>query len=115
MRTTLASLIGTLGLAAASAVAQQDQALINQTAAERRGPAPAAAPAARGPQAPAAAPADDLAGQEVEALADLKLAQARVALLLDHLRLAALAGQLDEAVLTAANQSLESPPSHSTP
>ena len=58
---------------------------------------------------------DRLNAENDASTAQLALAQARVALLLDHLRLAALAGQLDEAVLTAANQSLESPPSHSTP
>ena len=58
---------------------------------------------------------DRLNAENDASTAQLALAQARVALLLDHLRLAALAGRLDEAVLTAANQSLESPPSHSTP
>ena len=46
------------------------------------------------------------------ALAELALQQARVALLLDRLRLAALAGQLDEAQLRAVNAGLTSPPSN---
>jgi len=46
------------------------------------------------------------------ALAELALQQARVALLLDRLRLAALAGQLDEAQLRAVNAGLNSPPSN---
>jgi outer membrane protein len=46
------------------------------------------------------------------AMAELALQQARVALLLDRLRLAALAGQLDEAQLRAVNASLGAPSSN---
>jgi outer membrane protein len=46
------------------------------------------------------------------AMAELALQQARVALLLDRLRLAALAGQLDEAQLRTVNASLTSAPSN---
>jgi outer membrane protein len=46
------------------------------------------------------------------AMAELALQQARVTLLLDRLRLAALAGQLDEAQLRAVNAGLMAPPSN---
>lgn len=50
---------------------------------------------------------DVLNAQNDTALAQLAVNQARVALLLDRLRLAALAGQLDDAALRAANADLD--------
>jgi outer membrane protein len=50
---------------------------------------------------------DVLNAQNDTALTGLALSQARVALLLDRLRLAALAGQLDASALQAVNQDLE--------
>ncbi len=52
---------------------------------------------------------DLLNAENDAAAARLSLAQGRVALLLDRLRLAALVGQLDEAALRAANGELEPP------
>jgi outer membrane protein len=52
---------------------------------------------------------DLLNAENDAAAARLSLAQGRVALLLDRLRLAALVGQLDEAALQTANGELESP------
>ena len=52
---------------------------------------------------------DLLNAENDAAAARLSLAQGRVALLLDRLRLAALVGQLDEAALRTANGELESP------
>jgi outer membrane protein len=52
---------------------------------------------------------DLLNAENDAAAARLSLAQARVALLLDRLRLAALVGQLDEAALRTANGELEPP------
>ena len=49
---------------------------------------------------------DLLNAQNDDAATALALAQARSALLIDHLRLALLAGQLDEARLRAVNQAL---------
>ena len=49
---------------------------------------------------------DALNAQNDAAAARLALAQARTSLLLAHLRLAALAGQLDETTLRSANQAL---------
>jgi len=49
---------------------------------------------------------DLLNAENDTANAELALLQARVALLMDHLRLSALAGQLDEAALQAANDTL---------
>jgi outer membrane protein len=49
---------------------------------------------------------DVLNAQNDTALARLAVSQARVALLLDRLRLAALAGQLDASALQAVNQDL---------
>lgn len=53
---------------------------------------------------------DLLNAQNDDAATALALAQARSALLIDHLRLALLAGQLDEARLRAANQVLGAAP-----
>lgn len=50
-----------------------------------------------------------LSAENEAAAAELALQQARVALLLDRLRLAALAGQLDETQLRAVNAALERP------
>jgi outer membrane protein len=52
---------------------------------------------------------DLLNAENDAASAELALLQARIAVLLDRLRLAALAGQLDESQLQAVNASLESP------
>lgn len=52
---------------------------------------------------------DLLNAENDAATAELALLQARVSLLLDRLRLAALAGQLDEAQLLAVNATLQSP------
>ncbi|MEZ5718286.1 MAG: TolC family protein [Burkholderiaceae bacterium] len=53
---------------------------------------------------------DVLSAENDAAAARLALAQARTGLLLDHLRLAALAGQLDEDTLRSANQTLTRAP-----
>ena len=53
---------------------------------------------------------DLLRAENDGAVAQLALAQARVGLWLDRLRLAALAGQLDESVLRMANADLQPAP-----